>query len=82
MSPEGWNRCKNVVASLLDLERQEWPARLVEVCGDDVDVFLEASSLLAVSRAAEDFIHAPAWQLLAGCRPPSARAAVNGRHPG
>lgn len=64
MSPERWDRCKDVVANLLERERREWPSSLVDACGDDVDVFLEATSLLAVSRSAGDFIRAPAWRML------------------
>lgn len=64
MSPERWQRFKEVVAAVLDRDRQEWPSCLLAQCGDDVDLFLEASSLLAASRSVGDFIEAPAWQLL------------------
>lgn len=64
MSSAKWHRFKDVVASVLERDRQEWPAALLAQCGDDVDLFLEASALLAVSRSAEDFIEAPAWQVL------------------
>ncbi len=61
MSPKRWHRFKRVVAAVLERDRREWPSRLVEECGDDVDLFLDASSLLAASRSAGDFIEHPAW---------------------
>ncbi len=66
MSPKRWHRFKVVVAALLEQDRREWPARLVEECGDDVDLFLDASSLLAASRSAGDFIEHPAWSAVLG----------------
>ncbi len=69
MSPERWNRFKRVVAAVLEQERRDWPSSLVAHCGDDVDLFLEASALLAVSRSAGDFIEVPAWHLLRSYTP-------------
>ncbi len=66
MSPRRWHRFKVVVANVLERDRREWPTRLVEECGDDVDLFLDASSLLAASRAAGDFIEHPAWSAVVG----------------
>lgn len=56
-----WHRFKDVVAKVMEWDRREWPARLVAECGDDVDLFFEASSLLAFSPAVGDFIETPAW---------------------
>ncbi len=64
MTPDKWHRCKKIVGAVLEREREEWPRSLLSECGDDVDLFLEASSLLAVSRSAGDFIAAPALQVL------------------
>ncbi|MCP3957490.1 MAG: hypothetical protein GY719_06525 [bacterium] len=64
MSPKRWHRFKNVVAAVLERDRREWPERLLSECGDDVDLFLDASCLLAHSRSAGDFIRAPAWRAL------------------
>ena len=72
MQPEHWHRFKEVVAAVLERNRDEWPQSLVSHCGDDVDLFLEASALLAVSRSVGDFIETPAWQILAAhSGPPS-----------
>ncbi|MCP4655723.1 MAG: hypothetical protein GY856_09920 [bacterium] len=64
MSPERWQRFKQVVAAILERDRREWPSCLLAHCGDDVDLFLEVSSLLAFSRSVGDFIEAPAWRVL------------------
>ncbi len=69
MSPNRWQRFKNVVARVLERDRREWPACLLDQCGDDVDLFLDASSLLAVSRSAGSFIETPAWQVLTSSAP-------------
>ena len=75
MSPERWQRFKEVIAAVLDHDRREWPSCLLAQCGDDVDLFLEASSLLALSRSVDDFIEAPAWQSLGSSVPwPSGEA--------
>lgn len=55
---------KRVVSSLLEEERRKWPRLLVAYCGEDVDLFLDASTLLAVSGSAGDFIDSPAIRLL------------------
>ncbi len=68
MSPRRWHRFKHVVAAVLERDRREWPSRLVDECGDDVDLFLEASRLLAQSRPAGDFIEHPAWSTVSGAR--------------
>ena len=64
MSPERWQRFKEVVTAVLERNRQEWPSCLVKQCGDDVDLFLDASSLLAAGRSMGDFIEAPAWRMV------------------
>ncbi len=64
MSLESWQRIKEVVAAVLERDRRDWPRCLVAQCGDDVDLFLEASSLLALSKTAGDFIETPAWRVL------------------
>lgn len=70
MSPERWQRFKEVVTALIERDRREWPSCLLAQCGDDVDLFLEVSSLLALDRRAGNFIETPAWQVL-GSSPPS-----------
>lgn len=62
MSPERWKRFKRLVTSALDQERTMWPSFLAAQCGDDVDLFLDASSMLAAGRSMGDFIEAPAWE--------------------
>ncbi len=62
MGPHQWQRIKNVVAALIERDRREWPSLLYAECGDDVDLFFEACSLLALSRSAGDFIQTPAWR--------------------
>ena len=62
MTPERWHRFKDVVGDLLTTERREWPERLFATCGDDVDLFLDASATLAASRSIGDFIEVPAWR--------------------
>ncbi len=62
MSPQQWHRCKDVVATVIERDRREWPSRLLDECGDDVDLFFEACSLLALSGSVGDFIAIPAWQ--------------------
>ncbi len=63
MNSERWHRFKDVVARVMEWDRREWPARLIAECGDDVDLFFEASSLLALSPEASDFIEIPALQI-------------------
>ncbi len=64
MRTENFSRIKSIVTAVLEKDRREWPSALVEQCGDDVDLFLEATSLLALSRLVDDFIEAPAWRVL------------------
>ena len=64
MDSRRWQDLKQVVTSLLETDRQEWPKSLCEICGSDVDLFLDVSSLLAVSRSLSDFIDQPAWRFL------------------
>ena len=60
-----WQRVKDVVDSALKLEARTWPSWLAERCGDDVDVFLDATSLLAASRkVSKDFIEGSAVEYL------------------
>ena len=66
MTPEKWQKFKAIVVELMTLEQTEWPERLVAECGDDVDLFLDASAMLAASRSLGDFIEAPAWRGLLG----------------
>jgi hypothetical protein len=63
MSPKRWQEYKQVVASTLERDRRDWPSCLLAQCGDDVDLFLDASSLLAASRSLGDFIESPAWHV-------------------
>ncbi len=62
MNPDQWHRFKNVVAAVIERDRQEWPSLLLAECGDDVDLFFEVCSLLALSGSATDFIETPAWR--------------------
>ncbi len=64
MSPQQWHRFKNIVVAVKERDRREWPSHLFAECGDDVDLFFEASSLLAVSNSVGDFIERPAWRLV------------------
>lgn len=67
MNPERWQRFKQVITTVLEQDQQKWPTFLAAQCGDDVNLFLDASVILASSRSIGDFIKAPAWQgLLAG----------------
>ncbi len=61
MGPERWQRFKQIVMTVWEKDRREWPSSLVDQCGDDVELFLEASSLLALSQSVGDFIESPAW---------------------
>jgi len=63
MGSERWQQLKDVVGAVLEQERQDWPTCLVEKCGHDVDLFLQASSLLATSTTVGDFIEKPAWRI-------------------
>ncbi len=62
MSPDRWQRFKQIVMTVWEKDRREWPSSLVDQCGDDVELFLEASSLLALSRSVGGFIESPAWR--------------------
>ena len=64
MDTRKWQHLKDVVTSLLERDRREWPTSLVNACGDDVDLFLDASSLLARSRSVVSFVDRPAWRIL------------------
>lgn len=64
MQPQFWQRLKDIVHGALERDQQSWPAWLARTCGDDVDLFLEASSLLAASRQHGDFIEQPALESL------------------
>lgn len=59
MNSEMWQRVKSVVDPILECDRQSWPLLLMESCGDDVDVFLQASSLLEASQRLGSFIERP-----------------------
>lgn len=63
MGSERWQQLKDVVGTVLERERRDWPACLVDECGHDVDLFFEASALLAKSAAVGDFIEKPAWHI-------------------
>ncbi len=71
MNSKMWQRVKCVVDPILECDRQSWPLLLVESCGDDVDVFLQASSLLEASQRLGSFIERPLIDLHA----PSPRAS-------
>lgn len=64
MDGRRWQNLKDLVSSLLETDRHEWPSSLVDACGDDVDLFLDASALLARSRSAAGLIDRPAWRIL------------------
>ena len=57
---ERWRRCKRIVCSMLNEDRQTWPALLMEYCGDDVDLFLDVACLIRLSPEIGDFIEEPA----------------------
>lgn len=64
MKPEHWQRVKTVVADALEIDRGTWPKWLAETCGDDVDIFLEASTLLAASRGLGSMFESSAPEML------------------
>jgi len=64
MHSHSWQRLKDIVDAALERDQQSWPAWLAETCGDDIDLFLEVSSLLAASRQHGDFIERPAIESL------------------
>lgn len=64
MKPELWPRVKSVVSDALERDRGTWPTWLAETCGDDVEVFLEASTLLAASRNLGSMFECPVPELL------------------
>ncbi len=57
---ERWQRCKQIVCSMLTEDRETWPSLLVQECGDDVDLFLDAACLIRLSLKVGDFIEEPA----------------------
>ncbi len=63
MDSKMWQRVKRVVDPILETEPQSWPHQLVQSCGDDVDVFLQASTLLEASQRLGDFIEKPAYDV-------------------
>ena len=63
MDSEMWQRVKRVVDPILETEPHSWPDQLVKSCGDDVDVFLQASTLLEASQRLGDFIERPAYDV-------------------
>ena len=69
MSSDRWERMKSNLTEILEQDPSDWPTCLVTTCGDDVDLFLEVSTLLAKSRSIGDFIEVPAWSKLASPPP-------------
>ena len=63
MDTELWQRVKRVVDPILETDRRSWPQQLFNSCGDDVDVFLQASTLLEASQRLGDFIEEPAFDI-------------------
>lgn len=63
MDSEMWQRVKRVVDPILETEPHSWPDQLFKSCGDDVDVFLQASTLLEASQRLGDFIEKPAYDI-------------------
>lgn len=64
MPEDLWQRAKPILDDALERDRKQWPTLLMETCGDDVDLFLEVSTLLAASRGLGDFIESSALDLL------------------
>ncbi|MEM1206265.1 MAG: hypothetical protein AAGN66_23740 [Acidobacteriota bacterium] len=65
IDPERYQRVKDVVDLALKVERKAWPSWLAERCGDDVEVFLEVTTLLAASQHVDPtFIEGTALELL------------------
>lgn len=59
-----WQRAQPIVDSFLETEDKLWPKLLAARCGEDVELFLEVSTLLAASRKLGDFIERPALDVL------------------
>ena len=59
-NPEHWQRCKEIIGSMLDHDRSSWPSLLLEQCGDDVDLFLDAACLARLSSKLGSFLEEPA----------------------
>ena len=74
---EKWQRLKDVFSEALEIDRRKWPAYLLTHCGDDVDLFLEVTSLLAVERSLGNFIETPVADRLF----PSPRTRSDSRDP-
>ncbi|MEW6733365.1 MAG: serine/threonine-protein kinase [Acidobacteriota bacterium] len=59
MTPEDWQRVKELFHSALAQQADERAAFLAEVCGDDLSIRKEVESLIAAYEKEEDFIATP-----------------------
>src|ERR1700736_2984938 len=65
MQPERAERIANIVERALESEVGERGPLLVELCGDDQELFVEVASLLHFQEKARDFIETPAVETAA-----------------
>jgi eukaryotic-like serine/threonine-protein kinase len=65
MQPERAERIAEIVEQALEAEIGQRGALLVELCGDDQELFVEVASLLHFQEKARDFIETPAVETVA-----------------
>src|ERR1700737_2818262 len=65
MQPERAERVAEIVDRTLEVEIGQRGALIVDLCGDDQDLFVEVASLLQFEEKARDFIEAPAVEKVA-----------------
>ena len=65
MQPERAERIAEIVERALDVEIGERGPLLVELCGEDQELFVEVASLLHFQEKARDFIEKPAVETAA-----------------
>src|SRR5688572_4337147 len=61
-SSEKAQRVAEIVEEALEHDAADWPSFLDEACADDLPLRREVESLLGYSKAATDFIEAPAYE--------------------
>ena len=59
MTPERWQRVKELFEQVAEREPADQPALLQKACGDDATLRLEVESLLAEEGRASDFMKDP-----------------------
>jgi eukaryotic-like serine/threonine-protein kinase len=69
MTPERWQKVKEIFQAALDRAPGEWSAFLASACGGDVCLRQEVESLLASHEKDGSFIDSPAYEAAAGLFP-------------